>query len=60
MRTATLRAFLLIAVLAPLVLVAVFAPEAMACPFCDGGPSGVNEVRDGIFDENIKVRGLDM
>ncbi len=39
--------------LAPLVLVVVFASKAMACPFCDGGPSGVNEVREGIFDYNF-------
>ena len=37
-------------------LVAVFAPKAMACPFCDGGPSGVNEVREGIFDDNFWPR----
>jgi hypothetical protein len=35
-----------------LVLVAVVAflpTAASACPFCDGGPSGTNEVRDAIF-----------
>ena len=38
------------------VLVLVLAPAAAACPFCDGGPDGVNEVRDGIFDEQFWPR----
>jgi hypothetical protein len=38
------------------VLVLVLAPAAAACPFCDGGPDGVNEVRDGVFDENFWPR----
>jgi hypothetical protein len=25
------------------------ASRAIACPFCDGGPSGVNEVKEAIF-----------
>lgn len=56
MRTATFRALLLVVTLAPLVLVATFAPQASACPFCDGGPSGVNEVREGVFDHNFWPR----
>lgn len=56
MRTATVRALLLLATLAPLVLVATCAPKASACPFCDGGPSGVNEVREGVFDHNFWPR----
>ena len=47
---------MLVATLAPLVLVAAFAPKATACPFCDGGPSGVNEVREGVFDDNFWPR----
>jgi hypothetical protein len=55
MSPTTCRAALL---LIPLVLVALaaFAPEAAACPFCDGGPDGVNDVRDGVFDENFWPR----
>jgi hypothetical protein len=53
MRLMTLRAMLVFVTLAPLVLVVVFASKAMACPSCDGGPSGVNEVREGIFDNNF-------
>ncbi len=56
MRTTTIRASLLFVTLAPLVLVAAFAPQATACPFCDGGPSGVNEVREGVFDTNFWPR----
>lgn len=56
MRPATFRALLLLATLAPLVLVAAFATKASACPFCDGGPSGVNEVREGVFDGNFWPR----
>jgi hypothetical protein len=56
MRTTTVRASLLFVTLAPLVLVAGFATKASACPFCDGGPSGVNEVREGVFDHNFWPR----
>ena len=52
----TLRARLVFVTVAPLVLVALFATKVMACPFCDGGPSGVNEVREGIFDGNFWPR----
>lgn len=34
--------------LAGVVLLAL-APAAAACPFCDGGPGGVNEAREVIF-----------
>jgi hypothetical protein len=27
-----------------------------ACPLCDGGPSGVNEVRANIFDDSFWPR----
>ncbi|MDZ4686621.1 MAG: hypothetical protein SH850_16240 [Planctomycetaceae bacterium] len=56
MRPITLRARLVLVTLGPLMLAAVFATEAMACPFCDGGSSGVNEVREGIFDGNFWPR----
>lgn len=56
MRIDSFRALLLVATLAPPVLVAGFAPYATACPFCDGGPSGVNEVREGVFDANFWPR----
>lgn len=56
MRSGTFRALLLVVTLAPLALVVAFAPPATACPFCDGGPSGVNEVRDGIFDATFWPR----
>lgn len=56
MRTVTIRTLLVLVMLAPPVLVAVMVPQASACPFCDGGPSGVNEVRDGIFDQNFWPR----
>lgn len=56
MRPVTFRALLLLATLTPLMLAATFAPEASACPFCDGGPTGVNEVREGIFDDNFWPR----
>ena len=55
MTTAAVRGWLFLVVLAPLALVA-FAPRAAACPFCDGGPTGVNEVRSGVFDENFWPR----
>ena len=35
-----------------LVLLAL-APFAAACPFCDGGPGGVNEVRAAIFGDDF-------
>lgn len=56
MRVTTFRALLLVVTLAPLVLVVAFASQASACPFCDGGPSGVNEVREGVFDHNFWPR----
>jgi hypothetical protein len=56
MRPTTFRALLLLATLAPPVLVAAFASRASACPFCDAGPSGVNEVREGVFDSNFWPR----
>ena len=44
--------------LIPLALLALAAvgSRAEACPFCDGGPDGVNEVRDGVFDESFWPR----
>ena len=33
----------------------ILALNAEACPFCDG-PDGVNEVRDGVFDEHFWPR----
>jgi hypothetical protein len=43
------------ALLTALVLPAVLwlAPIVSACPFCDGGPSGTNEVQAAIFGENF-------
>jgi hypothetical protein len=38
---------LLLAVAAAVAFVA--APPAAACPFCDGGPSGVNDTRAEVF-----------
>ena len=58
MRNITIRAKLVFVTLAPLVLVAGFATKAMACPFCNGGPSGMNEVWEGIFDGNFLPRVL--
>lgn len=29
--------------------IAVAATDAVACPFCDGGPSGINEVKAIVF-----------
>lgn len=29
------------------------ASELSACPFCDGGPSGINEVKAAIFGEDF-------
>lgn len=55
MPTTTCRAALLLTPLAFLALTAL-APRAAACPFCDGGPDGVNEVRDGVFDEHFWPR----
>lgn len=55
MSAAAVRGWLLLAVLTPSALV-VIAPRADACPFCDGGPTGVNEVRAGVFDENFWPR----
>lgn len=55
MSPATCRVALLLIPLALLAL-ALLAPRAAACPFCDGGPDGVNEVRDGVFDENFWPR----
>jgi hypothetical protein len=46
----------LVLVLLALVALTTLAPKAEACPFCDGGPDGVNEVRDGIFDEHFWPR----
>jgi hypothetical protein len=55
MSPTTCRVALLLIPLALLAL-AWLAPTAAACPFCDGGPGGVNEVRDGIFDEDFWPR----
>ena len=46
----------LVLVLVLLVGVAGFAPHAAACTFCNGGADGVNEVRDGVFDEQFWPR----
>jgi hypothetical protein len=54
-RVTAFRTLLLLVAFAPLALV-VFAPAASGCPFCDGGPSGVNEVREGIFDDTFWPR----
>jgi hypothetical protein len=35
-----------------LVLVTL-APAASACPFCDGGPAGRNEVREVVFGSDF-------
>jgi hypothetical protein len=55
MSPTTCRVALLLIPLVLLALAAV-APRAAACPFCDGGPDGVNEVRDGVFDEDFWPR----
>jgi hypothetical protein len=55
MSPTTCRAALLLVPLA-LLFLAIIAPRAHACPFCEGGPDGVNEVREGIFDENFWPR----
>ena len=33
--------------------VLLLAPEARACPFCDGGELGVNEVRAAVFGDDF-------
>lgn len=55
MSTATCRVALLLVPLA-LIVLAAGAPRATACPFCEGGADGVNEVRNGVFDENFWPR----
>lgn len=43
------RTFLLL-----LTVVAVMVPATTsACPFCEGGPSGTNEVKEAIFGEGF-------
>lgn len=32
------------------------ASTAMACPVCDGGPDGINEVKNGIFNCQLLLR----
>jgi hypothetical protein len=46
----------LVLVLLSLAALAWFAPHAAACTFCNGGPDGVNEVREGVFDEQFWPR----
>ena len=37
-----------------LLLVSGLQPAiALACPFCDGDPSGINPVKEAIFDEGF-------
>lgn len=43
---------LLVAVAGLLAVLAAVGPAA-ACPFCDGGPAGRNEVYEAIFDESF-------
>jgi hypothetical protein len=40
------------------VLLLVLAPSAAACPFCDGGPSGPNEVRREVFGSDFWTNAL--
>lgn len=40
------------------VLVLALAPSAAACPFCDGGPSGVNPVRREVFGPGFWTNAL--
>jgi hypothetical protein len=49
MRRATALRYVLLAYGAASVLVLLTTPGAVACPFCDGGPGGVNEVRRELF-----------
>lgn len=56
MRTTTRRALVLLAALGPVLLITLLAPAVSACPFCDGGPSGDNPVRDDIFDHTFWPR----
>jgi hypothetical protein len=30
--------------------------SALACPWCDGGPSGINQVNSSIFNEGFWIR----
>lgn len=32
------------------------ASTVMACPVCDGGPDGINEVKSGIFNRQFLLR----
>jgi hypothetical protein len=48
--TSLLRAW---SIVAALTLVLGSASESSACPFCDGGPSGTNEVKAVIFGEDF-------
>ncbi|MBY0230034.1 MAG: hypothetical protein K2W96_12190 [Gemmataceae bacterium] len=34
----------------------LLAGQAAACPFCDGGPSGTNEVRERVLDDGFWPR----
>lgn len=56
MRIISYRVVVLVAALGPLAALGATASKASACPFCDGGPSGVNEVRAGVFEENFWPR----
>lgn len=44
------------ALLALIVMPTIFFATAMACPFCEGDASGVNEVKAGIFNESFWPR----
>jgi hypothetical protein len=55
LRPLALRSVLIAAFLAPLVLT-ILARPAEACLFCDGGPTGVNDVRMGIFNDDFWPR----
>jgi hypothetical protein len=44
--------------ISPLALTFVLlgASAASACPFCNGGPAGVNQVKAGIFNDEFWLR----
>ena len=48
MPVSLVRPTIVVLALAGVALLAL-APVAAACPFCDGGPDGRNEVREAIF-----------
>jgi hypothetical protein len=56
MRSVLHRAFAASLIVAVLLLTPVLISKASACPFCDGGPSGVNQVKEDIFDHHFWPR----